>query len=599
MRVWTRSFLRTSVVGVLAAVTVFSSAEPFAAEQSAAGTRVVVRAIANDGRPVLDLSPADITIRVDGRQREVKALELVRPPAASAAGAPASPAPPSAAAPGLPAPYATNAAAAAAGGGRQFLIAIDDEGIAPGRDSLVRQAVQKLVSSLSPADAIGVVAMRRGGRSLAPTTDRTISEAALGQIVAAGAAGESVVDFGCRTKAVITGLEALLREAPAERTILLFSSGVTPPTGDAIRQSLGRREDAEEAVCHVRQRELEELGKAAANSPASLVVVFVPEAVANPTHLKTGEAGLENIAGVTGGDMIRMIGDAAPAMGRLAETAGTYYVATLDGANDQASWRRVDARVNRDSVRITARPMAGAAAPGAAKAGTPRDMIRVATVYRDVAIRAAGFVSRQPGTPDLKVVALFEPEDPNVKLTAAMVGLFDEKGALKAQWTAQANELGRAPVVAALTAPPGNYRMRVAASDASGKGGTTDYDLSVQLPDAAPVKTSQMLLGVGQGGFAPKLAFTAADAAAIGFIEIYNVAKDAKLEATFEIVKPGGEVMGSGQGTIGAGPGDDARIAYGGFGIATLEPGDYTMRATITVDGKQAGIATRTLRKLE
>ena len=189
-------------------------------------------------------------------------------------------------------------------------------------------------------------------------------------------------------------------------------------------------------------------------------------------------------------------------------------------------------------------------------------------------------------------------QDPTVKLTAAMVGLYDEKGTLKAQWTAQPNELGRAPVVAALTAAPGNYRMRVAASDSSGKGGTTDYELPVRLPDAAPLETSDMLLGLGQGGFAPKLAFSAADAAAIGFIEMYGVQKDAKIEVTFEIVN-GNEVMGSGQGTVAAGPGDDARIAYGGFGIATLAPGDYTMRATISVNGKQAGVATRTLRKLK
>ena len=140
--------------------------------------------------------------------------------------------------------------------------------------------------------------------------------------------------------------------------------------------------------------------------------------------------------------------------------------------------------------------------------------------------------------------------------------------------------------------------MRVAATDAAGKGGTTDYDLDVQLPDAPPVKTSNMLLGVGQGGFSPRLAFTAADAAAIGFIEIYGVAKDAKVETTFEILK-GEEAMGSGQGTVGGGGGEDARIAYGGFGIATLEPGDYTMRATINIDGKRAGVATRTLRKLK
>jgi hypothetical protein len=107
-----------------------------------------------------------------------------------------------------------------------------------------------------------------------------------------------------------------------------------------------------------------------------------------------------------------------------------------------------------------------------------------------------------------------------------------------------------------------------------------------------------MLLGVGQGGFSPKLAFTSADAAVIGLVEVYGMAKDAKLETTFEVIKPSGEVLGSGQGTVGAGPSEDIRITYGGFGIATLEPGDYTMRATISVDGRQAGVLTRTLRKL-
>jgi hypothetical protein len=226
-------------------------------------------------------------------------------------------------------------------------------------------------------------------------------------------------------------------------------------------------------------------------------------------------------------------------------------------------------------------------------------MIRTAAVFRDVAIRAAGFASRQQNAKELMVVALFEPEDPSVKLAAAAVGLFDQKGTLKAQWTAKPDELQRSPVAGALAVPPGKYRMRVAATDSSGKGGTTDYDLLVQLPEAPPITTSHMLLGVGQNGFAPKLAFTSADAAAIGFIELYGVPKDAKVEASFEILKADGEALGTGQGTVGPGKGEDARIAYGGFGIATLEPGDYTMRATITVDGKQAGVATRTLRKLK
>jgi len=558
------------------------------------GGHVVVRAVTSDGTPVLDLNPGDVTLRIDGSERAIKSLELVRPSAGAAAGGEA----PSPAASGsLPAPYTTNEAAGSAGG-REFLIAIDDDGIAPGRDSLVRGAVENLMSHLPSSDAIGVVSLRRGGPRLAPTRDRTASNAALAKIVASGAVTESIVDFGCRTKAVLSGLASILDGAPANRTILLFSAGVTPPTGEQIRESLGKRKDADEAVCQVMQRDLDLVGRSAAASPAAVYVVFVPEAVANTEHLRTGEAGLENVAGVTGGEMIRMVGSAGTAMNRIAETAGFYYLASFEDRLP-SEIRRVDARVNRDGVKVVARPVGEPAGATTGKAGSPRDMIRVATVYRDVTVRAAGFASRQPGTKDLKVVALFEPEDPSVKLTAAMVGLFDEKGALKAQWTAQPAELLRTPVVAALAAPPGKYRMRVAATDASGRPGTTDADVMVELPDAAPLTHSHMLLGVGQGGFAPKLAFTSADAAAIGFIELYGVSKDAKIDVTFEILKGDGEVLGSGQGTVGAGPGDDARIAYGGFGVATLEPGDYTMRATITVDEKQAGVVTRTLRKLK
>jgi hypothetical protein len=604
MRVLTRSMFAAVVLGTAAVG--LSAANDFTAQPASA--QVVVRAVARDGQPVLDLKAGDVSVRVDGTEREVKSLELMRPPESTAAAAApvASTPPPSPLAP----PYATNAApeAAAPGGGREVILLVDDEGIGPGREEQVRQAIAALVGGLTAADRVGLTAMKQGGVHVPPSPQHRAVLDALPRIVATGSPSETPINLACRTKVMLGTIGGLLRGAPAQRTIVLFSPGMAPISADAMRGS-GRFDNnpTDTGLCQIRSNDLEELSRMAATSPAEFFVVYHSEGMANAANLSNAQAGLENVAGTTGGEMVRLTGTGEAAGTRIARASGFYYVATLEGAAGSA--RRVDARVNRDGVRVTARPLSVAPAAATTKGGTPRDMIRVATVFRDVAIRAAGFVSRQQGANepkaaaqganDLKVVVLFEPEDPAVKLTAAMVGLFDEKGTLKAQWTAQPNELARSPVVAALTAAPGRYRMRVAASDSSARGGTTDYDLTVQLPEAAPVKTSHMLLGVGQGGFAPKLAFTSADAAAIGFIEIYDVAKNAKVEATFEIVKADGEVMGSGQGTVGAGPGEDARIAYGGFGVATLEPGDYTMRATINVDGKQAGVATRTLRKLK
>jgi hypothetical protein len=589
MRVSTRSAFLLSAL-TIAATSIVVDARP---EPQSGVSQVVVRAVSRDGQPVVDLKAGDVSVRVDGNEREVKTLELVRPaePSATpAAAAPATP-PPST----LPSPYATNAAVEAGpSGGREMVVLVDDEGIGPGREEAVRQSITTLVGALSPSDRVGLMAMKQGGLNVAPTTQHAAVVSALPKIVATGSPTETPINLACRTKVMLGTLEGLLRGAPPQRTIVLFSPGMAPISADTMRTGRGNSSD-DTGLCQIRSNDLEELSRIAATSPAELFVVYHSEGMANSANLSSGQAGLENVAGTSGGETLRLTGNGEIAAKRIANSAGYYYVATLEGASNAAP-RRVDARVNRDGIRVIARPMG--APPAAAKAGSPREMMRTSAVFRDVPIRAAGFVSRQPDAKELKVVALFEPDDPAVKLTAASVGLFDEKGTLKAQWTAQPNELSRAPIVAALTAMPGRYRMRVAATDAAGKGGTTDYDLDVQLPDAPPVKTSNMLLGVGQGGFSPRLAFTAADAAAIGFIEIYGVAKDAKVETTFEILK-GEEAMGSGQGTVGGGAGEDARIAYGGFGIATLEPGDYTMRATINIDGKRAGVATRTLRKLK
>lgn len=590
MRAWTRSTVMTVLAGLVAA----SVPAQVRAHGQDGAAQVVVRAATRDGQPVLDLKAGDVTVRIDGSEREVKSLELVQP---GDGGVPAASPPATPSASSLPAPYATNATAASSPtGGREILLVIDDEGIGIGREQAVRDGISRLIAGLNPADRVGIMAMKQGGLTITPTTQHAAVSEALSKIVATGSPSESAVNLACRTKVMLGTLGGLLRGAPPARTIVLFSPGMSPVMSDQMR---GRLDDSptDTGLCQIRSNDLQELEKVASGSAAEMFVVYHSEGMSNPANLSNAQAGLENVAGTSGAEMLRLTGAGEAVATRISKTAGFYYLASLEGGTT-AGARRVDARVNRDGVRVTARPLTSTSAATAAKTAAPREMLRVDTVYRDVPLRAAGFVSRQPGATDLKVVALFEPDDPTVKLTAAVVGLFDEKGALKAQWTAQPNELGRAPVVAALTAAPGNYRMRIAASDSSGKGGTTDYELPVRLPDAPPVKTSNMLLGVGQGGFAPKLAFTAADAAAIGFIEIYGVQKAAKLEVTFEIVS-GNEVMGSGQGTVGQGAGDDARIAYGGFGIATLEPGDYTMRATINVDGKQAGVVTRTLRKLK
>lgn len=249
--------------------------------------------------------------------------------------------------------------------------------------------------------------------------------------------------------------------------------------------------------------------------------------------------------------------------------------------------------------RVKVRVQTQLALAKAARGPSPRDMLRVSAIHRDLPLRVTGYSSRHPGANTVKVVAVFEPIDPAVKLTGAAVGLFDQNGSLVAQWTAQGQDLARQPSVAALTAPPGLYRLRVAAVDTAGRAGSADYGLKAEIVRADPLMISALALGVAQSvSFAPRLQF-GSDPQAIGYLEVYGVPKSGALATTLELAESDTDAaMATATTTIGATTTEDVKIVFGGFAIEALPPGDYQVRAVVSLDGKPVGRVTRTLRKV-
>jgi hypothetical protein len=152
-----------------------------------------------------------------------------------------------------------------------------------------------------------------------------------------------------------------------------------------------------------------------------------------------------------------------------------------------------------------------------------------------------------------------------------------------------------------LTAAPGTYRLRVAAVDAGGRTGSVDYELKAEVPRADPLTLSTLVLGTQQagGGFAPRLEFSA-EPIAIGLLEIYGVPKGGTVAVDLDVATtPEGSALAAAQTTVTPGSTDDMRIAFGGFSIASLAPGDYVMRAVVSLNGKPVGKVVRTLRKAQ
>lgn len=569
-------------------------------------TRVIVRAVAN-GQSVADLKAEDLSIRIDGKPREVKSLDVVT--ASTGGGTTAAPAAAAAPVASLPPPFATNtgaAAPAASQGGREFLILLDEEGVGPGQEEPVRKAIAKIMSEATEGDRFGYMGLRVGGRRVAPSTNRAAVTEELTKFVGGGLTTETVVDITCRTKRIMGTLLNAMGEAPAGRTLVLITSGLVanPVAIQPIRSRTNSGQDIDTTIpetCQIRTTDLEDFGVAAALSPANMFVVHYPQAMAAMAHQQNGQTGIENLTGVSNAEFVRLTAGAEPSLSRITRETTSYYIATLDEAPTGAM-RRIDANVKRDGVKVIARPATGRGRPAPAAASskgmTPRDMIKGGAAFSEVPLRAAGFVSRE-GASDMKVVTLFEAVEPGAKLTAASVAVIDEASGKGPQWNARPEDLERPLGVASIKITPGKYRVRVAATTAAG-GGTVDFPLDATLIDAGPLKIATMLLGVaGDKGFTPRLQFTPDDEFALGVVEIYGVPKGATVTSQYEITpSESGEPIGKDAGRINNGPTDEVKTLFGGFGIKTLPPGDYLMRVKISVDGKEVGTATRTVRKI-
>jgi hypothetical protein len=214
-------------------------------------------------------------------------------------------------------------------------------------------------------------------------------------------------------------------------------------------------------------------------------------------------------------------------------------------------------------------------------------------------MRTTAFSSMMPGDSKLKVIAIAEPTDPSVKLTAAGAGLFDAKGKLTAQWTATDADLATPTrtLMAGLAVPPGVYRLRFAAVDTLGRTGSADQEITVELVPAGPLKLSAIALGLSRGGFVPKLQFSA-EPTALAYFEIYGPPQE-RVSVAVEIARDiNGPALASVPGSIGATQEPNRYSATAAVPIGSLPPGDYVVRAVVGVPGQPSGRVLRTLRKV-
>jgi hypothetical protein len=528
------------------------------------------RAVDRNGQPMLDLARADLRLRVDGREYPVRALELRRFSGP------------------LAAPFASNLDT-----GRDVVLVVDEESVLPGSIEPVREALSAVVTRLAANDRIGLLSLHGTGMALAPTDRRAAVERAIGDVRGRAFSRETDDDFSCRTRVALQRLTNLFGTLPrgATTTVIIFSSALAVPAPAPVFVVGGQ-------TCILQPSHFDEFREVAARSAASVYGLRVVDRALPDDAGKA--AGLEKIVLSLDGNVERLSTTPADQLRRIVEETAPYYVASfeLDAPKEKNARRLIDLTVAREGVNVRVQREAIVATTEAPGRSSPRDMLRVSAAFRALPLRAAAYPSVNPGEKTMKVIVLFEP-DGQAALTSAMAALFSEEGRLVTQWVSEAADLARRPVLAGLIAPPGTYRLRVAAVDDSGRSGAVDAEMRAALTEAGPVKLSAMLLSALDGGsMVPRLQFGPGDAGAGVYFEAYGPPRCAGIAATLELSD---SPEGPARVTAPASPTpidqSDGCILVGGFDIGALPPGDYVVRAIVSVDGKPAGRATRTLRK--
>lgn len=577
------------------AIRALAAAQSQIASERVVGPTVDFVALEADGSPVADLQASEIEVRIADRTRVVRTLRRVSAgPAPNAEQAAAR----------LPPPYGTNDFVAA---GRRFLLVVDQESFVAGRELLFRNAVDGLLDQFTPMDRAMVAALPFGGIITPFTSDIARIRLAVGRVTGQGARGETGSDLACRTRRFLESLEGMLRTSgvqAAPQTLIVFTSGLAAPRRDAAPslspgmcelvvdrfRAVATAASAARANFYVMQPADVGLGTTFSRPPT--IGGFGDNGSDNPLE------GIENLTGVTGGARLPLDAAGTASLLRVAKESSAYYVAELEPMRGEVFGRSrpLHVKVSRRGVTVRVRPEITLTdtTPSSSKRLTVTDILASVEAATDLPLRVGGFTVRDPDG-KLRVGVLIEPGDPAASLSSVGAILIDNAGRVVAHWNAR--DATERPLLGAMTAPAGSYRIRVAAIDSAGRPGVAETDVEAGLTEVGGLSLGSLLLSASRAGVTSlQLQFGSEPTARAAF-DIYGGAEGQRLSALLELSRDlDGPPLAKLPLTLTRA--DDTRvIAMGTIPLGALAPGDYVVRGIIRLEDGTTARTVRTLRK--
>jgi hypothetical protein len=196
----------------------------------------------------------------------------------------------------------------------------------------------------------------------------------------------------------------------------------------------------------------------------------------------------------------------------------------------------------------------------------------------------------------LRLGIIVEPVDSGVSLDSAGAILIAPDGQVVGRWFARSAT--DRPLLGAIGADAGAYRVRVAAVDAAGRAGVAEADVDVDVTRVGPLSLGSLMLGVSRdGSTSPQLEFRA-EPTAIAYFDIYGGLEGLPVSVRLEIARTVDGPPAIAQPLVLTRANQSRVVASGTVPIGALPPGDYVVRGIVRLESGETGRVIRTLRKL-
>ena len=592
---------------------------------------VDVSVVDAQGRPVLGLAVEDFEIEVDGRPRAVASIEYVGRDAEL----------PRAAAP-KPAHYSSNDDASP---GRLVLLLVDRGNIQRGSGQAAMAAADRFLGLLAPSDRVGLAVVPGPGPNIEFTAEHADVRRALKHVVGQGErAGFQVplsealalfqhndrirwqqfVDLECGRFLIAAQLDQCLQQMEADaqqvylnyrersqqskralETVLLSLRNVPGPKTVVL---------VSEGLATESPGETRRLAEVAAEAQVTLFVLLLDssgvdagyqkEQLATPEERETEAASLHDLASLTRGAVLPMIGSADAPFQRIARELLGYYLVGFEPlpTDRDGKSHEIRAKVKRDKVSVRSRGLLSipAAAPSAQQVLTTA--LRSPLVERGLGVRVTSYARPAPaGKVRLLLAAEVVRASRPVSVAFALLTA-DGKVATSRLVEGLSGGAGEPLLFAGeATVDPGTYTLRLAAVDAGGRRGSVHHQAKAAVVSAGGLMISDLVLtSPGSGGpLRPVVDLEADSSGLLALVELASrdAATLAGAAVALELAEsPDGAALLRVPLEVSDPDGDGVRAARATLAGGLLPPGEYVARAAISADGKQVASLARPFR---